>query len=201
MRPELVPATPQHVDAIGQICFEAFKEVQEGHGFSPDFPTIEVARQVLGMLVQRDDFYSVVALHNGQPAGSNFLSLTDPVAGVGPLTVDCSLQGQGIGRALMQNVIDYAQRNNVQQVRLFQDSFNVASLSLYASLGFGVKESAVFMQAAPATEADLSIRPVTEADLPPIEELSKRIYKNSRRNEVAAAAPYGFPAFLREQRA
>jgi predicted N-acetyltransferase YhbS len=198
MRPELVPAAPHHVDAIGQICFEAFKEVQEGHGFSPDFPTVDVARQVLGMLVQREDFYGVVALHDGRPVGSNFLSLMDPVAGVGPITIDCSLQGQGIGRALMQDVIDYAQRNNIEQVRLFQDSFNVASLSLYASLGFEVKEAAALMQAAPATEADLSVRPVTEADLPAIEELSKRIYKNSRRNEVAAADPYGFPAFLRE---
>ena len=198
MRPELVPAAPHHVDAIGQICFEAFKEIQEGHGFSPDFPSIEVARQVLGMLVQRDDFYSVVALHDGRPVGSNFLSLMNPVAGVGPITVDCSLQGQGIGRALMQDVIHYAQRNNIQQVRLFQDSFNVASLSLYASLGFDVKESAALMLAAPAAETDLSIRPVAEADLPALEDLSKRIYKNSRHNEVAAAAPYGFPTFLRE---
>jgi predicted N-acetyltransferase YhbS len=198
MRLELVPAEPQHVDAIGQICFEAFKEVQEGHSFPPDFPSIEVARQVLGMMVQREDFYGVVALQDGQPVGSNFLSLMDPVAGVGPITVDCSSQGQGIGRALMQDVIDYARRNNIEQVRLLQDSFNVTSLSLYASLGFNVKEAVAFMQAAPAAEADLSIRPVTEADLPAIEELSKRIYKNSRHNEVAAAAPYGFAALLRE---
>jgi hypothetical protein len=127
-------------------------------------------------------------------------AMTDPVAGVGPITIDCSLQGRSIGRVLMQDVIDYAQRNNIGQVRLLQDSFNLASLSLYASLGFEVKEAVALMQAAPAVEADLSIRPVTEADLPAIEELSKRIYKNSRRNEVAAAAPYGFSAFLREHR-
>ena len=196
---ELVPAEPQHVDEIGRICYEAFKEVQEGHGFSPDFPTIDLARQVLGMLVQRDDFYGVVALRDGEPVGSNFLSLMDPVAGVGPITIDCSCQGQGIGRALMQDVINYARRNNIEQVRLFQDSFNVGSLSLYGSLGFDVKEAAAFMQAAPAAEADESVRPVGETDLPSIEQLSKRIYKNSRRNEVAAATPYGFAAFVREQ--
>jgi hypothetical protein len=38
MRLELVPAEPQHVDAIGQICFEAFKEVQEGAVFRQIFP-------------------------------------------------------------------------------------------------------------------------------------------------------------------
>src|SRR5215208_199180 len=177
---ELVSAEPQHVDEIGRICFEAFKELQEEHGFSPDFPTTDLARQVLGMLAQRNDFYGVVALRDGQPVGSNFLSLMDPVAGVGPVTIDC------------------ARRKKIEQVRLLQDSFNVASLSLYASLGFDVKDTVAFMQAAPAAEADNSVRPVAESDLPGIEELSKRIYKNSRRNEVAAAALYGFPAFLRE---
>jgi predicted N-acetyltransferase YhbS len=112
---ELVSAEPQHVDEIGQSCFEAFKEVQEEHGFSPDLPSMELARQVLGMMVQRDDFYGVVALSDGQPVGSNFLSLMDPVAGVGPVTVDRPCQGQGIGRALMQDVIDYARRKKLNR--------------------------------------------------------------------------------------
>jgi L-amino acid N-acyltransferase YncA len=197
---ELVAAQPQHVDAIGRICFQAFKGVQEGHGFEADFPSVDVARQVLGMLVEREDFYGVVALRDGQPIGSNFLSLMDVVTGVGPITIDTSCQGRGIGRALMKNVIDYALRNNIHQVRLLQDSFNVGSLSLYTSLGFEVREAVALMQATPAVDADPSVRPVTEADLPKVEDLSRRIYKNSRCNEVAAAATYGFDAFLREQK-
>jgi hypothetical protein len=100
---------------------------------------------------------------------------------------------------LMQNVVDYAQHNNIEQVRLFHDSFNLASLSLYASMGFDTKDSVVLVQATPAAEPDNSVRAITEPDLPAIGELSKRIYKNSRRNEVAAAAPYGFAALLRER--
>lgn len=196
---ELVPAEPQHVGEIGRICYEAFKDIQERHGFPPDFPSVHFARQVLSMLVQRKDFYGVVALRDGQPVGSNFLSLTDPVAGVGPITIDCSCQGEGIGRALMQDMLEYAQRNNIAQVRLLQDSFNVASLPLYASLGFDVKGGIAFMQATPAAAPDESVRPVAETDLPAIEELAKRIYRNSRRNEVAAAECYGFAAFVREQ--
>ena len=196
---ELVPAEPQHARELGSICFEAFKELQDRACGTRDFPTVEIAQQVLGMLVERDDFYSVSALDNGRLVGSNFLSLMDPVAGVGPITVDPSYQGQGLGRILMQDVIDYARRHNIEQVRLMQDSFNTASLSLYASLGFDVKAPVAFMQAAPLAQADNSVRPITEPDLPVIEELSERIYKNSRRNEVAAAAPYGFAALLRER--
>ncbi len=196
---ELIPAEPQHAKELGSICFEAFKEIQDRGCGTRDFPTAEIAQQVLGMLVERDDFYSVSALDDGKIVGSNFLSLMDPVAGVGPITVDPSSQSQGIGRTLMQDVIDYALRHNIEQVRLMQDSFNVASLSLYASMGFDVKVPVAFMQAVPLVEADNSVRPITEPDLPAIEELSERIYKNSRRNEVAAAAPYGFAALLRER--
>jgi ribosomal protein S18 acetylase RimI-like enzyme len=195
---ELVPAEPQHVSEIGRICYEAFKAFHEGHGFGLDFPTLDFARQALGMLVGRDDFYGVVALRDGRPVGSNFLSLTDPVSGVGPISVDRSCQGQGIGRALMLDVVHYARRHHIEQVRLFQDSFNAASLSLYASVGFEVKEAAALMQAVPAAVTDESVRPVAVTDLPAIEELSKRIHKHSRRNEVAAAAPYGFATFVRE---
>jgi GNAT superfamily N-acetyltransferase len=151
------------------------------------------------MLVQRDDFYSVSAMDDGRLVGSNFLSLMDPVSGLGPITIDPSCQGQGVGRTLMLDAIDYAQHHGIEQVRLMQDSFNVASLSLYASLGFDVKVPVAFMQAAPLAEADDSVRPISEPDLPAIEELSERVYKNSRRNEVAAAAPYGFAALLRER--
>lgn len=196
---ELVPAEPQHVSEIGRICYEAFKDIQERHRFPPDFPSVYLARQVVGMLVQRKDFYGVVALRDGQPVGSNFLSLTDPVAGVGPITIDCSCQGEGIGRALMQDVVDYAQQNNIAEVRLLQDSFNTTSLSLYADLGFEVKGGIAFMQATPAAVPDESVRPVVETDFPAIEELAIRIYRNSRRNEVKAAGCYGFAVFVRER--
>src|SRR5918912_4526764 len=126
---ELVPAEPEHAHELGSICFEAFRGVHDRGCGTRDFPTVEIAQQVLGMLVEREDFYSVSALDDGRLVGSNFLSLMDPVAGVGPITVDPSYQGQGIGRALMQNVMDYAQHNKIEQVRLFQDSFNLASLS------------------------------------------------------------------------
>ena len=195
----LVPAESQHVDEIGRICFKAFRTIHDKHAFPRDFPTLDLAMKVMSILVDREDFYGVVALNEGKPVGSNFLSLTDPVAGVGPITVDPASQTTGIGRALMEDVIDYAHRNNIQQVRLLQDSFNMSSLSLYSSLGFDVKETVVLMRAAPSIEPNNNVRPITEADIPAIEQLSKRIYKVSRSNEVASNVSNDFPAFLRER--
>ena len=195
---QLVPAKTEHVPELGRICYEAFKDIAESHGFPPDFPSAEFASGVIGMLVGREDFYSVVALVDGRPVGSNFLSLSDATSGVGPITVDRSVQGKGIGRALTQDVIDYARRNKIQRVRLLQDAFNMGSLSLYTSLGFAVKDAAALIQSAPGKPDD-SVRRVVEADLAAIDELSRRIYKTSRRKEAAAAVLGGLSPLLRER--
>ncbi len=198
---EMVPAKPEHVSELGRICYEAFKDISDRHGFPSDWPSAAFGRMAMGMLVQSEDHYGVVALMDGEPAGSNFLLTSDEVGGLGPITVEVPLQGQGIGRALMQNVINHARENNIERVRLLQDAFNMASLSLYAFLGFDVKEPLVLMQPSPAPNPDDTIRPVSDADLPAIEELSRRIYGVSRRNEVATALGGGFsPPLLRERR-
>ena len=196
---ELVPAKPEHVPELGRILYEAFKDISDRHGFPPDASSVAFGRMVIGMMVQQEEIYGVAAIEDGQMVGSNFLLASDEVGGLGPITVEVPLQGQGIGRALMKNVIDCAQQRNIEQVRLLQDSFNMASLSLYASLGFDTKEACALMQPAPASSEDTAVRPVTEADLPAIEELSRRIYKVSRRNEVGALMQGPFLPLLRER--
>jgi hypothetical protein len=97
----------------------------------------------------------------------------------------------------MQNVIDHANETGVKQVRLLQDSFNMTSLSLYASLGFDTKHPVALMQPVPNEQPDDSVRPVGEEDLDAVEELSRRIYKVSRRNEVGSSFNGPFRSFLR----
>jgi ribosomal protein S18 acetylase RimI-like enzyme len=199
---ELAPPKPDYVPELGRIFYEAFLQISTSHGFSPDLPSIDVARQVMGMLVSREDFHGVVALLDGRPVGSNFMSLMDAVGGVGPITVDPAVQSRGIGRALMQSVLDHARHRGIGQVRLLQDAYNVTSLSLYASLGFEAREEVALMEySAEPGEPHPSIRPFTEEDLPAIEALGRHHYKVSRRNEVAASPQYGFPVFVHEQEA
>jgi GNAT superfamily N-acetyltransferase len=196
---ELVPAKPEHVDEMGRKCYEAFKDIHDRHGFPPDFPSVAFARMVMGGLVQREDCYVVAAMENLQPAGSNGLLIPDEVGGVGPVSVEVPAQGRGIGRALMRDVLAHAERSGIEMVRLMQDSFNMGSLSLYASLGFDTKEPVAMMQPAPQPCPDGSVRPVMESDLPAIEELSRRIYKVNRRNEVASLMHPPFRPLLRER--
>src|SRR5712692_6786907 len=196
---ELVPAKPEHVSELGRIAYEAFKDISDRHHFPPDVTSAALWRMIIGGLVQSENEYGVAAMMDGQPAGSNFLLTSDEVGGLGPITAEVPLQGQGIGRALMLNVLDHARESGIEKVRLLQDSFNMTSLALYASLGFDTKTPVALMQPLPAASPDGSIRPVTDDDLPAIEELSTRIYKVSRRNEVAANIRSPFRPFLRER--
>jgi len=196
---QLVPAEAQHVSELGRICYEAFKDIADRHGFTPDFPSVQYARRVIGMLVERSDSYGVAAIVNGELAGSNYLSLTDAVAGVGPITVDCTFQGRDLGRALMQDVIDYARRNNITRVRLLQDAFNTASISLYASLGFDVKHAVAEIHLNAAVKADATVRPVHDGDIAALDVICQKNYKTSRKNELAAAVRAGLSPVLRER--
>jgi ribosomal protein S18 acetylase RimI-like enzyme len=193
----LTRAEPAHVDELGRICYEAFKDIADAHRFPRDIPSVQAGRQAIGMLVSRPDCYGVTAIAGGHIAGSNFLSLSDPVAGVGPITVDCAFQGQDIGRALMRDVIRYAQERGITMVRLLQDAFNVRSISLYGSLGFDTKHAVAVMSPAPAEAPDPSVRDAAESDLDAMETLSKRIYKVTRRGEVAAALQGKLPVLVR----
>jgi ribosomal protein S18 acetylase RimI-like enzyme len=196
---QLVAAEAQHVSELGRICYEAFKDIADRHGFTPDFPSVQYARTVIGMLVERKDSYGVAAIVNGELAGSNYLSLTDAVAGVGPITVDCAFQGRDLGRALMQDVIDYARRNNIARVRLLQDAFNTASLSLYGSLGFDVKHAVAEIHLNAAVKADATVRPVHDGDIEALDAICQKNYKTSRKNELAAAVRAGLSPVLRER--
>lgn len=195
---ELIRPAPQHVPELARICFEAFKGIHDRHAFPRDIPNLEIAGHVMGMLVSRQDFFGVAVLVDGKLAGSNFLSLTDAVGGVGPITVAPAFDGHGLGRKLMTAVLEHANHIGMEQVRLLQDSFNTKSLSLYASLGFDVREPLGLMDAKPAVTPDPTVRPVTDADLPALDELCQRIYRVSRRGELAAALTHGFPVFARE---
>lgn len=196
----LVPITPEHAKELGRICFEAFRSVHDRHAFERDFPTLEAGEGVIDFLISRDDFHGVAALIDGKPVGSNFISFTDPVAGVGPITVDPERQEKGIGRALMNAVIDAAREMGVEAIRLMQDSFNSRSLSLYASLGFDVREPVALMQASPANVvANATVRPAAAADVAAMNELCVRNYKVSRGNEIGNAIKYGFSPLIAER--
>lgn len=191
---QIVRVDNAHVPELGRICFEAFGSLHDHHRVPRDFHDAELAHMVVEMLSNRDDFVGFAAIQNGKPVGSNFISLTDPVSGVGPITVDPTSQARGVGRALMQAVIDEARGRGVHNVRLMQEAVNTTSLSLYTSLGFDWRDGIAIVQLAAAAARNPAVRPLEERDLPQVDRLSTQHYHHTRVNEVSHALRSGFPA-------
>ena len=193
---DLRPVRPEDVPELGRICYEAFKDISDRHGFPSDFATVEFAQLVAGMLVQREDVYSLGAFDGNAPRGSNYINMWGDAVGLGPISVDLGAQGQGIGRMLMQGVVDHARSRGHDMVRLCQDSFNMQSLALYASLGFEVKEPLSYLHLSNANPVDANFRPASEADFDAMDELCRAVYRISRKGEYAALLGLGFPGFV-----
>ena len=89
----------------------------------------------------------------------------------------------------MQAVLDRAQQNGPAGVRLVQAAFHNRSLSLYASLGFDVREPLSCMQGQTRERSipGCVVRPAESADEAACNDLARRIHGFDRGTEVAAA--------------
>jgi GNAT superfamily N-acetyltransferase len=184
---------PEDAIDCGSICYEAFKAIANEHNFPPDFPSSEIAGGLLTSLLSRDDLYSVVAEVDGRVAGSNFLWENGTIAGVGPITIDPAAQNTAVGRRLMEDVLRRAEERNMAGVRLVQAAYHNRSLSLYAKLGFDTREPLSNLQG-PVIEEQIpgyAVRPATEEDLGPCNELSLKVHGHHRGPELLEAIGQG----------
>ncbi len=181
------PAVPADAEACGRIIYDAFKDIADRHGFPPHYPNVEVAIQRATSCISHPSIFGLVAESEGQIIGSNFLDERDPIRGLGPITVDPQVQVRGTGRRLMEAVLERA--HDAAGVRLVQDSFNMLSMSLYASLGFEIKEPLLLMRGKPAGKPLLGIevRPLKSEDLDECAELCRRVHGFERLNELKDA--------------
>jgi GNAT superfamily N-acetyltransferase len=186
-------AVPADSSACGRICYDAFSAISAAHAFPCDFPGPEAATGVLSTMFSTPGFYCVVAEHEGRIVGSNCLDERSVIAGVGPVTIDPGVQNLGIGRRLMQAVMDRATGQSVAGIRLVQAAFHNRSLSLYAGLGFDIREPLACMQGRTAQQSfyGYAVRPAKRADLGGCNALSRRVHGFDRGAELAQAIERG----------
>ena len=139
------------------------------------------------------DSFDLVAEIDGKVAGSGFLDERNPIAGLGPITIDPALQNDGAGRALMQALMQRAKERGFAGIRLVQAGYHSRSLALYLKLGFEAREYLSCLQG-PAIGKALpgrSVRPAITGDLPACNELCFRVHGHARSGEVADAIAQG----------
>lgn len=186
---KLRPGSPSDAEICGTICYEAFKTVAEQHNFPPDFPSREVAIEFLSWVFSHPDAASVVAEIDGQVVGSNFLWEGGTIAGVGPITVNPSVQNGSLGRRLMEHVIRRAHAGSFAGIRLVQAAYHNRSLSLYTKLGFNAHEPLSTMQG-PALNLVVpgrAVRPAVKEDVPVCNGLYLQVHGHDRESELLDA--------------
>lgn len=186
-------ATVEDALVCGQICYDAFFTISKAHGFPCDLPTPEAGLGLLTMMFSTPGFYSVVAESDGRIVGSNVLAEQSVIQGVGPITIDPTAQNAGIGRKLMQAVMDRAHQNGAAGVRLVQAAFHNRSFSLYTSLGFDVREPLCCMQGRTRERSipGCLVRPAQITDEAACNALSRRVHGFDRGVELANAVREG----------
>jgi ribosomal protein S18 acetylase RimI-like enzyme len=185
-------ATAADAEECGKICFEAFTTLATKHGFPPDFPNAEVPTHVLSSMFSSPSFFCVVAERNGKIVGSNCMYESSSIAGVGPITIDPAAQNKSAGRQLMQAVMACAAERKLAGVRLVQAGYHTRSLSLYAKLGFVVREPLACMQGSIGNPLPgYRVRPADADDLGACNDLCLRIHGHDRGGELQDAIQQG----------
>jgi predicted N-acetyltransferase YhbS len=185
-------AQPEDGAVCAEICYNAFYTINTAHGFPCDF-TGPQATGFLSTLFSSPDFYCVVAEKDGRIVGSNCLDERSVIRGVGPITIDPGVQNAGIGRRLMQAVMDRSNERGAGGIRLVQAAFHNRSLSLYASLGFDIREPLSCVQGRTLERGipGCVVRPAQPADEDACNALSRRVHGFDRGVELAQAIQKG----------
>jgi predicted N-acetyltransferase YhbS len=195
------PARAEDAEMLGRICYDAFGAIANLHNFTPDFPNAEVATGLMKTMIGSARSFGVVAEADGEIIGSNFMSVDDAIFGIGPITIDPKRQNEGAGKALMRAVLAHAEEKRAAGVRLVQAGYHTRSLSLYAKLGFEVREHLSCLQGRAIGERieGYVARAATPADADAANALCRRVHGHDRAAEVAQAFANGATAKVVER--
>ena len=148
---------------------------------------------MIAMTFAAPGFYCVVAERNGLIVGSNCMDERSTIHGIGPITVAPAGQNGGVGRMLMEAVMQRAEENSAAGMRLVQAAFHNRSLSLYTRLGFDIREPLSCLQGRTAQRAvdGCAVRVATQDDLERCNALARALHGFDRSAEVADAVGRG----------
>jgi GNAT superfamily N-acetyltransferase len=172
----LRPSTLDDAKQCGEICYSAFRAIAEEHNFLPDFLSPELAITLLSEFMAHP-----------------FVDERSIIAGIGPITVDPSVQNRAIGRELMQHILARVAKQRLPGVRLVQAAYHNRSLSLYTKLGFVVREPLSIMQGQPLTVQipGYIVRPAMVGDLDACNQVCLRVHGHDRGGELLDAIRRG----------
>jgi [ribosomal protein S18]-alanine N-acetyltransferase len=126
-----VRATPATIRVAQPADYEAVAAT-DYVAFAPPW---QMSASVIGDAIRRAD-YLTVAEAEGEVVGYQLTTPSQQGAHLARLAVRPAWQGQGIGAALVQDLIEYANHRNYRELTVNTQDNNASSLSVYERLGF-----------------------------------------------------------------
>ena len=193
LRPIVREATPEDGEDCGQIFYDAFESIAMRHHLPIEPPSHEFTRYMVGQMLANDGFFGLVADRGGEVLGSAFVDERTVIAGIGPVTIDPAAQDVGVGRALMEALLQRERDRGAAGIRLVQTAYHYRSLALYTKLGFVAREPLSVIQGTPPVLSlpGLGVRPAREHDLAACNELCARVHGHARGDELRDAIAAG----------
>lgn len=196
------PIRQEDAEACGTIGYQAHHTVSSAHGYPSEQPSTEYAVGLVKTLLGSPNSWGVLAENEGRIAGSIFLHVfpPSPVAAIGPLTVHPSAEG-GVGRLLMNAILDEARRRQIDQVRFVQSPSHIRSLVLYTKCGFALREPLLFMQGKPPrghSPDGYNVRAVGNDDLAACNQLCFSAHGFTRERELCHAIEQGVATIVEQ---
>ena len=160
-------ATEDDAGTCARIMWDAFESLATRHAFPIEPGTPEFTDFQMKSMLATDGIFGVVAESGGDIVGSALQDERGTIVGIGPVSVDPAAMDAGVGRALMEALLDRCRARDVAGVRLVQTAYHYRPLSLYAKVGFAVRETlSVFGGTPPPTPVPAAtVRPANTEDI------------------------------------
>lgn len=178
--------------------WDAFAALANAHNFPVEPGSPEFTDFQMRAMLSTEGIFGFVAERDGEIVGSALQDERGAIVGVGPVSVKPAARDAGIGRALMEALLRRSRERDVAGVRLVQTAYNYQSLSLYAKLGFAVREPlSVFQRPADAVGVlSTSVRAATPGDVSACDDLCRRVHGHDRHHEVRGAVDRGLASVV-----
>ena len=180
-------ATPDDAPACARVMFDAFEALATRHAFPSEPGTAEFTAFQINAILATDGMFGLVAERDGAIVGSAFQDERGKIVGIGPVSVDPSVPDARAGRALMTALLRRSEERDVAGVRLVQTAYNYRSFSLYARLGFAVRELLSVFQGTPSAPAipGAAVRQATADDVAQCDQICRHVHGHDRHGELA----------------
>lgn len=193
--------TKNDTDRVGELLFESFNTVASKYGYAQKMKQAESGVSWAWALLHHGSNEVMIAEVENSIAGICCLNPRGNLGGVGPVAVDPSFQGYGIGLQLMQALLQKAE--NLQSLRLIQEAFNPASFYFYYTFDFLPVENMVDLSLEKGTEqrSELcaNVSEVTAHDVAAVIDYDSPRSTSDRRADIAYFGKWGKIFVYRER--